>query len=174
MLDSEPVADLTGDAHDALTGYRSLLHGTQPVCEGHGSENEEADAVVRRVRDWMNAGVAPLDIAVCARSNTLAGKLGDRLAGASIPVVRVRDGKPESAVGVRVSTLHSMKGLEYRCVAVAGVTRCAFPFTPAEVDRIQHATDLAAERCLLLVACTRAREALYVSYSGRASEFLAA
>jgi superfamily I DNA/RNA helicase len=77
-----------------------------------------------------------------------------------------------------VSTLHSMKGLEYRCVAVAGVTRSAFPFapavTPAEVDRIQHTTDLAAERCLLFVACTRAREALYVSYSGRASEFLAA
>ncbi|EGX58541.1 DNA helicase II [Streptomyces zinciresistens K42] len=178
LLDTEPVADLTGDAHDTLTGYRSLLHGAQPVCEGHGSENEEGDAVVRRVRDWMDAGVAPSDIAVCARFNTLAGKLGDRLAAAGIPVVRVRDGEPESAVGVRVSTLHSMKGLEYRCVAVAGVTRSAFPFapavTPAEADRIQHTTDLAAERCLLFVACTRAREALYVSYSGRASEFLAA
>ncbi|MET8571027.1 DEAD/DEAH box helicase [Streptomyces sp. NPDC004783] len=176
LLDSEPVADLTGDGHDTLTGYRSLLHGAHPVCEGHGSENEEADAVVRQVRNWTDAGVAPSDIAVCARFNTLTGRLADRLTAAGIPVVRVRDGEPDSAVGVRVSTLHSMKGLEYRCVAVAGATASAFPFppavTPADVDRLQNATDLAAERCLLFVACTRAREALYVSYSGRPSEFL--
>ncbi|MFC8422752.1 UvrD-helicase domain-containing protein [Streptomyces sp. NPDC057236] len=176
LLDSEPVADLTGDGHDTLTGYRSLLHGAHPVCEGHGSENEEADAVVRQVRGWTDAGVAPSDIAVCARFNTLTGRLADRLTAAEIPVVRVRDGEPDSTVGVRVSTLHSMKGLEYRCVAVAGATASAFPFppavTPADVDGIQHATDLAAERCLLFVACTRAREALYVSYSGRPSEFL--
>lgn len=79
-------------------------------------------------------------------------------------------------MGVRVSTLHSMKGLECRCVAVAGVTAGAFLFppsvTPADTDGIQHATDIAAERCLLFVACTRAREALYVSCSGRPSEFL--
>ncbi|MGW3314363.1 UvrD-helicase domain-containing protein [Streptomyces fungicidicus] len=176
LLDSEPVADLTGDGHDTLTGYRSLLRGAHPVCEGHGSENEEADAVVRQVRGWTDAGVAPSDIAVCARFNTLTGKLADRLTAAGVPVVRVRDGEPDSAVGVRVSTLHSMKGLEYRCVAVAGATASAFPFppavTPADVDRLQNATDLAAERCLLFVACTRAREALYVSYSGRPSEFL--
>ncbi|WP_030868127.1 UvrD-helicase domain-containing protein [Streptomyces sp. NRRL S-37] len=176
LLDSEPVADLTGDGHDTLTGYRSLLHGAHPVCEGHGSENEEADAVVRQVRGWTEAGVAPSDIAVCARFNTLTGRLADRLTAAGVPVVRVRDGEPDSAVGVRVSTLHSMKGLEYRCVAVAGATASAFPFppavTPADVDGLQNATDLAAERCLLFVACTRAREALYVSYSGRPSEFL--
>jgi superfamily I DNA/RNA helicase len=61
-------------------------------------------------------------------------------------------------------------------VAVAGVTASAFPFasavTPAEVDPLQNATDLAAERCLLFVASTRAREALYMSYSGRPSVFL--
>lgn len=176
LLDSVPVADLTGDGHDTLTGYRSMLHGAHPVCEGHGSENEEADAVVRQVRNWTDAGVVPSDIAVCARFNTLTGRLADRLTAAGIPVVRVRDGELDSAVGVRVSTLHSMKGLEYRCVAVAGTTASAFPFppavTPADVDGLQNATDLAAERCLLFVACTRAREALYVSYSGRPSEFL--
>ncbi|MGW1705046.1 3'-5' exonuclease [Streptomyces sp. NPDC002206] len=148
----------------------------QPVCEGHCSENEEAHAVVRQVRGWMDAGVAPSDIAVCARFNTLTGNLADRIAAAGVPVVRVRDGEPDGAVGVRVSTLHSMKGLECRCVAVAGATAKAFPFppavTPADVDGIQHATGLTAERCLLFVACTRAPEALYVSYGRRPSAFL--
>ncbi len=88
----------------------------------------------------------------------------------------MKDGEAADAVGVRVSTLHSLKGLEFRCVAVTGVTASTFPFapavTPVAVDRLQYATDMAAERCLLFVACTRAREALYVSYGGRPSEFL--
>jgi superfamily I DNA/RNA helicase len=69
-----------------------------------------------------------------------------------------------------------MKGLEFRCVAVIGVTAHAVPFakemTPAEVDRLQHDSDLLRERCVLFVACTRAREVLYVSWSGKASPFL--
>ncbi|WP_171162548.1 UvrD-helicase domain-containing protein [Streptomyces sp. I05A-00742] len=176
LLDGEPVTDLTGDEPDSLSGYRSLLHGEQPVCEGHGTEAAEVDAVVRRVRDWVAAGVAPSEIAVCARFHTQTAWIGVRLAEAGLPVVRVKDGEPDDTAGVRLSSLHSLKGLEFRCVAVAGVTASAFPFqkavTPAEVDPVQHSTDLANERCLLFVACTRAREALYVSYSGRPSTFL--
>ncbi|MEU7316467.1 UvrD-helicase domain-containing protein [Streptomyces sp. NPDC007083] len=176
LLDGEPVADLTGDDRDSLTGYRSLLHGAQPACEGHRTEQAEDEAVVRRVLDWVAAGIPPSEIAVCARFHTRTARLSDRLAEAGLPVIRVKDGDPDGAVGVRVSSLHSLKGLEFRCVAVTGVTDSAFPFqaavTPLGADRLQHATDLAAERCLLFVACTRAREVLYVSYSGRPSEFL--
>ncbi|MEU3860380.1 UvrD-helicase domain-containing protein [Streptomyces sp. NPDC028722] len=176
LLDGEPVADLTGDDEDNLAGYRSLLHGAKPVSEGHPTELAEAEAVVRRVQDWVEAGVDPSEIAVCARFRTRLTALADKLSAAGLPVIRVKDGEAADAVGVRVSTLHSLKGLEFRCVAVTGVSASAFPFapavTPVEVDRLQHATDMAAERCLLFVACTRAREALYVSYGGRPSEFL--
>ncbi|MGC4768900.1 3'-5' exonuclease [Micromonospora sp. DT44] len=69
-----------------------------------------------------------------------------------------------------------MKGLEFRCVAVAGATVRAVPFakevTPSEVDQLQHDSDLLRERCLLFVASTRAREALHVSWSGQPSPFL--
>ncbi|MFC8710327.1 UvrD-helicase domain-containing protein [Streptomyces sp. NPDC057197] len=176
LLDGEPVSDLTGDAPDSLSGYRSLLHGERPVCEGHGTEAAEADAVVRTVSAWVAAGVAPSEIAVCARFHTQTAMISDRLARAGLPVVRVKGGQSDDAAGVRVSSLHSMKGLEFRCVAVAGVTASAFPFaaavTPADIDPLQNATDLAAELCLLFVASTRAREALYMSYSGRPSDFL--
>lgn len=36
----------------------------------------------------------------------------------------------------------------------------------------QRGQDLQRERCLLFVACTRARDHLYVSYSGSPSPFL--
>ncbi|WYB40205.1 3'-5' exonuclease [Streptomyces sp. GD-15H] len=77
---------------------------------------------------------------------------------------------------MRVGTMHSFKGLEFRCVAVIGVNDEALPFpkavTPPEVDAKQHETDLMSERCLLFVACTRARDSLSVSWSGEPSTFL--
>lgn len=72
--------------------------------------------------------------------------------------------------------MHSFKGLEFRCVAVVGAHEGALPFrrglTPVEADRLQHEADLMAERCLLFVACTRARDGLYVSWTGKPSTFL--
>jgi len=80
------------------------------------------------------------------------------------------------ADAVQVGTMHAFKGLEIRGVAVIGVGAGALPYpkavTPLEVDRLQHAADLLAERCLLFVACTRARDDLYVSWSGEPSAFL--
>ncbi|WP_399090853.1 hypothetical protein ACGH2B_18935 [Streptomyces sp. BBFR2] len=40
----------------------------------------------------MAAGVAPSEIAVCARFHTQAARIGDRLARAGLSVVRVKDG----------------------------------------------------------------------------------
>jgi superfamily I DNA/RNA helicase len=72
--------------------------------------------------------------------------------------------------------MHGMKGLEFQAVAVTGVTEGAVPapaaVTSETVDPVAHALDLQRERCVLSVACTRARDHLYVSYSGRPSPFL--
>ncbi|WP_307816819.1 3'-5' exonuclease [Micromonospora fiedleri] len=100
----------------------------------------------------------------------------DELSSAGIPSVRVRDQPGAEVDGVRLATMHAMKGLEFRCVAIVGVTSRAVPFakevTPPEVDQVQHDNDLLRERCLLFVASTRAREALHVSWSGAPSPFL--
>ena len=63
-----------------------------------------------------------------------------------------------------------MKGLEFQAVAVIGVADGTAPapsaLTGAATDPVAHAQDLQRERCLPFVACTRARDHLYVSYSG--------
>ena len=168
--------DLGGEGHDSLAGYRSLLHGKRPHVAGFPNEHDEVTALVTRVREWLDQGVRPSEIAVCARFNLLLDKVDDRLSAAGIPTVRVKDQPGQNVDGVRLATMHAMKGLEFRCVAVIGVTARAIPFpkeiTPAEVDRIQHESDMLRERCVLFVACTRAREALHVSWSGTPSPFL--
>ncbi|WP_430495926.1 3'-5' exonuclease [Micromonospora trifolii] len=97
----------------------------------------------------------------------------DDLTAATVPTVRVRDNPEPEVDGVRLATMHAMKGLEFRCVAVVGVNASAVPFakevTPREVDQVQHDSDMMRERCLLFVATTRAREALNVSRTGTPS-----
>ncbi|WP_240799586.1 hypothetical protein [Streptomyces sp. A1277] len=72
--------------------------------------------------------------------------------------------------------MHAMKGLEFHCVAVLGITSSALPFareaTSASVDALQHASDLLRDRCPLFVAHTRAREVLHVCSTGAASGFV--
>lgn len=171
------VEDLGGEGEDSLTGYRSLLHGKRPQASGYPNSQAEIAGLIQRVREWLGQDVKPGEIAVCARFNTTLGTVGDELAAAGIPSVRVRDQPGADADGVRLATMHAMKGLEFRCVAVVGVNERAVPFakevTPPEVDQAQHDSDLLRERCLLFVASTRAREALYASWSGTPSPFLA-
>ncbi|MFI6162334.1 UvrD-helicase domain-containing protein [Micromonospora haikouensis] len=176
VLVGSRVDDLGGEGEDSLAGYRSLLHGTRPHAQGHDTQQAEVAALVTRVGKWLDQGVQPGEIAICARFNLQLNTVYDELTAAGIPAVRVRDQPGADADGVRLATLHAMKGLEFRCVAVVGVTAKAVPFTkevtPSEVDQVQHDSDLLRERCLLFVAATRAREALHVSWSGSPSPFL--
>jgi superfamily I DNA/RNA helicase len=72
--------------------------------------------------------------------------------------------------------MHKMKGLGFQAVAVIDVADDVVPLpdalAPEAEDKIAHAQDLQRERCLLFVACTRARDRLYLSYSGTPSPFL--
>jgi superfamily I DNA/RNA helicase len=175
-MDDSTVEELSGEGSDSLVGYRSLLHGGRPQVSGYPNEQAEVTALVGQVREWIEQGVPSSDIAVCSRFNLLLDKVFDQLKAEGIISVRVKDQPGADVEGVRLATMHSMKGLEFRCVAVIGVTAKAVPFakeiTPVDVDRQQHESDMLKERCLLFVACTRAREALAVSWSGASSPFL--
>jgi superfamily I DNA/RNA helicase len=72
---------------------------------------------------------------------------------------------------VAVATMHLI-----RCVAVIGVGQqqvsAASAVTSATDDQRSHDLDIQHERCLLFVACTRARENLVVSWHGTPSSLL--
>ncbi len=176
VLVGASIGELGGEGEDSLTGYRSLLHGRRPAAQGYPSVQAEIAALVKQVGEWLGQGVGRSEIAICARFNTTLSSVQDELSAAGIPSVRVRDQPGTEVDGVRLATMHAMKGLEFRCVAIVGVTSRAVPFakevTPPEVDQVQHDNDLLRERCLLFVASTRAREALHVSWSGAPSPFL--
>ncbi|BFO17253.1 hypothetical protein SHKM778_36410 [Streptomyces sp. KM77-8] len=179
LLVGRPVDRLEDEGlGETLLGYRSALHGDGPDVRGAASEEAELDALVDRVRAWLDAGVGAGEIGVSARFNKTCAKAVAHLNDAGIPAVTLRsaDAGTGDPAAVRIGTMHSFKGLEFRCVAVIGVDEETLPFpeavTPPEIDPKQHETDLMSERCLLFVACTRARDSLAVSWSGKPSIFL--
>lgn len=156
------------DTDDTLAGYHSPMHGRRPVVEPFSNWRGELDGITTKVRSWLDAGVEAHAIGVAARTTAKVRDITSALHDAGVPTTAPK--------GVRVNTMHKMKGMEYRCVLVAGVDATSVPaggaITPREEDPIAHDHDLHRERCLLFVACTRARDALHVTYAGNPSPFL--
>ncbi|MEW2355976.1 UvrD-helicase domain-containing protein [Spirillospora sp. NPDC029432] len=160
------------DSADTLDGYRSPMHGRRPVVRRYEDVDGELDGLVEQVRAWLDDGVEPSAIGVAARYTYLVKKAAGRLKAAGITAFQA----PSKSDGVQIGSMHRMKGLEFRCVAVIGVDEASVPSPSAiaaeEEDPKAHAQDVQMERCLLFVACTRARDHLYVSYAVAPSAFL--
>ncbi|MGV9595134.1 UvrD-helicase domain-containing protein [Streptosporangium sandarakinum] len=175
MLHGERIDDMDGGL-DTVAGYRSQVHGRPPELRGFRTQKDELDALAEKVRGWLDAGVEPGEIGVAARSNMLADAAITVLGRAGIPAKSLAKAH-DADDAVRTGTMHRMKGLEFRCVAVIGVGEHQVPspgaVTPAAEDALTHERDLQRERCLVFVACTRAREQLRVSWHGAPSPFLA-
>jgi superfamily I DNA/RNA helicase len=162
------------DEVDSLRGYRSPVHGLPPAIHAAANRVAEIADLVGQVRMWLANGVEPHSIGVAARNRNLARNIRDALTTARLPATTAGASKTNA---VRVDTMHAMKGLEFRCVAVAGVEAGMLPpkpptVTPESEDPVAHAQDIQRERCLLFVACTRALDSLYLSYAGEPSPLL--
>ena len=169
-------ASVTGldDEADTLTGYRSPLRGRRPKVVAARTREAEYEALVRHVTAWRDEGIEPHAIGIAARSNWMVKETAAALKTVGVTTVSLSARSSKDAV--RVGTMHGMKGLEFQAVAVIGVADGIVPapsaLTNAADDPVAYAQDLQRERCLLFVALTRARDHLYISYSGSPSTFL--
>ncbi|MDA2803800.1 UvrD-helicase domain-containing protein [Nocardiopsis suaedae] len=173
ILGRRPEVGLDDDA-DALTGYRSLLHGPEPVLRGCRDRADERAALAEWVRVWLEAGVAPSSVAVAGRNQWVVRHMAKELQARGIPTAPLD--AVDTSPAVRVGTMHKLKGQEFRCVAVVGVSEPLLPpkaaLDAAEGDPVALEQVYQQERNLLFLACTRARDALYVSYVGAPSRLV--
>jgi superfamily I DNA/RNA helicase/mRNA-degrading endonuclease RelE of RelBE toxin-antitoxin system len=175
VLENCEIDDLDGGL-DSLKGYRSLRAGVDPKLEHFNTEAAEAEYVARVVKDWIDSGVSPQAICVAARTQSL---LADRytaiLNSAGVETVAVKK-DPEAELeqpGVRLATLHRMKGLEFSRVLLVGVQEGTVPLRiDAAQEELAGVGHELKERCLLYVAMTRARDELVVSGYGGVCQFL--
>jgi superfamily I DNA/RNA helicase len=174
ILSGEAVDDLDGGMEEEV-GYRSAFDGPAPILERFVTPADEAERVVKSVQGWLDAGVSPSAIGIVGRTRAILKPAQDALSREGVVWTDLAE---ENPAGVRVATMHSAKGLEFARLAVIGVNADALPLpiavTPAAEDELQHEYDVLRERCLLYVACTRARDELVVTGSGPPSALLPA
>jgi superfamily I DNA/RNA helicase len=174
LLSGDEVDDLDEGKADTR-GYVSVREGSRPRVEHFATKGEEESAVVEVIKSRIAAGVAPESICVVARTR---GPLTDRIAPAleraGIPTILLEKEEPRQS-GVRLSTMHRVKGLEFSVVILVSVTKNEVPFPSPEVrsdDHLISSQALLRERALLYVSATRARDELHVFFSGMSSPFL--
>lgn len=173
LLGDETFDDLDGGV-DTLAGYRSSFHGPEPNLVGYRTRGEEISALVAAVNEWISSGIEPGEIGIAARTKDVLALAEQEIRVAGVPARLLAESKePEH---VAIGTMHRMKGMEFKAMAIvdAGATRVPLSsaVTQESVDAMQHLHDLQRERCLMYVACTRARDTLRVSWTGKASPFV--
>jgi hypothetical protein len=171
VLSGIPFDDLDG-GDDTLDHYHSLLHGFAPVVRHFSTFEEESDFLIQELRTLCETA-APETICLVARTH-------EQLRSQYLPLLRRgginhlfldKDTPDYVGSGIRLATMHRVKGLEFAHVLLVGA--CADYLPPRGVDA-SDADLLQAERCLIHVAATRARETLTVTSWGTPSTLLCA
>ncbi len=168
------VMDVDGNIDDRR-GTVSVFNGPNPVIKVFNTIDEEAQAVAAWVKDRNNEGIVPHEIGIFVRSTAQIERAKMAAQQSGIPF-KVLDDHMETTSGeMSISSMHLAKGLEFRAVAVMACDDEIIPLQE-RMESVADDSDLEevydTERHLLYVACTRARDHLWVSAVDPASEFL--
>lgn len=164
------------DGIDDGTKCQSLTHGNRPAVKEFRTEDEELDFIDNEIRRLQENGVELRNICVAARTRKLVDHYLSSLTERGFRVFEIRPNKTDdrSQDGIRVATMHRVKGLEFQYVFVAAVNDGVVPLRAAirHTDPVTEEECMTGEKCLLYVALTRAQKGAYLCSYGRKSEFL--
>jgi superfamily I DNA/RNA helicase len=175
LLNSVSFDDLD-DEYDNGRGVQSLTHGQKPEIHECNTPEEELSYIIEKIQALQAAGVEQKNICIVARTHKLLDGYIAGLQRAGIKSFEIKANKIDdrSFDGVRIATMHRVKGLEFDHVFVAAVNKKVLPFgSKADFeDDVSLEEFRTGEKCLLYVALTRARKSAYISCFGGLSELI--
>ncbi|MEI6424289.1 MAG: 3'-5' exonuclease, partial [Lentisphaerota bacterium] len=173
LLEPE-LSDVDGNKEERR-GTVSAFNGPPPVIQTFDNQEAEIEAVGCLLSGLSKEGFTPNEIGVFVRSDAELNRARKAVAKSDMPF-KVLDEQIATIAGhVSVSTMHLAKGLEFRAVFVMGCDDEILPLQE-RIETVSDESDLEevynTERHLLYVACTRARDRLFITSVSPASEFL--
>ncbi len=173
------AGDDLDEGTESRRGTVSLLRGPEPTLQGFASEDDERSFLTGTIHRLVDSGLAPREIAVFVRTRRLGEQIVDLLRAAEVPAqfLGEEDGEEEGSdeAGVTVSTMHGAKGLEFKAVIVASCDDRRLPnafVLESLTDPEERKAAIEQERRLLYVSMTRARDEVFVTWSGTPSPFV--
>lgn len=176
VLEGIRFDDLDGGNDDSKS--QSLLHGTNPEIVGFDNDADEASYVATEVERLMANEVSLKDVCIVARTNKKLRSYAHYLNQRDLPVCELKARKADDRKkdGVRLASMHRVKGLEFDHVFIVDVSKDVLP--PRGVLRRKEREGgveelIQGEKSLLYVAMTRAKKSVTISFVGEKSQILA-
>lgn len=164
------------DSFDTGDRCQSLTHGSVPEIIAAANANEEFDEILAKVKGLIDSGVAAKNICIVARTHKLLDDYIAHFTSSGIRCYEIKGNKADDRGldGIRVATMHRVKGLEFQYMFVVAANNKIIPLASAidHTDAVSEQETMTAEKCLLYVALTRAQKGAYISGYGKMSEFL--
>ena len=145
--------------------------GSYPVLRGFSNILQEAIYIKNLIKNSLIKNYELRDIAIIARTKTVLEQINNELSK-EIKCNYYSDGINFDTQDVKLLTMHSIKGLEFKVVIIAGVSEGVIPNKYALNENRDVNYTETMERKLLYVGMTRATERLYMSYHREPSKFL--
>ncbi len=175
LLSGVPFDDLNG-GWDDQSGYKSLMHGAVPEVHRFDSFQEEITFIIEKLTPLLPE-VGKLDrVCIALRTNKLVQQYAEELDrhGLKPCVIKPSEKHDPDKHGVRIATMHRVKGLEFDTMIIASANEGIIPHHKAVSgsDSITEEEGLVSEKALLYVAVTRARKSVLITGYGQISTFL--
>ena len=176
LLAGRAIDDLDGGSDDDK-GIRSLTHGPAPELRHFDSREQQSAFLVAYLKQVGAEEAALRGVCVVARTRQERDVIADLLKEHDLAHVALEAGAVDSAEteGVRLATMHRVKGLEFDRVVMASINADLVPLPAAldgRGDAVERESAETEERALVYVAATRAKKELLVLSFGTPSRLL--
>ena len=170
ILKNKEIDDLDGGI-DSIKGYKSLTHGNKPIIKNFKSFKKEIDFITTELNKIQVEDLHK--ICIVARTNDLVNQYEGALKANGFDVYRIKHTDNSNKPGIRLATMHRVKGLEFEKVFIVSVNQDKIPqqITTDDNEKSRQDHEL-RERALLYVAGTRAKKQLFIASYGAASPFI--
>lgn len=166
ILGDEQFDDLDGGV-DYDPRYHSCLFGAPPQIRFCDTAESEMQWILTEIKKLTECGVQDQDICLTTYTQKAVKEYIKQLNRQGIKTYELKQNDARSIGGIRVGTMHRVKGLEFQFMFIAGINKGEFPPKAPALRK--------TAKCLLYVALTRAQKGAYISGYGKApSEFLTA
>lgn len=174
LLSGEQIDDMD-DGVDSNSDYKSLYHGPEPLIKGFESYENEVEFINSYTKDLKEEDESSR-ICIVARTQKIIDSYSSYFTDKNISTVKIsRNTKDNiSDNGIRLATMHRVKGLDFDHVIIASMNDGVVPFDVGEKSDEKQIEDerLLKERSLLFVAATRAKKSLLITYYGNKSKII--
>lgn len=172
LLSKEP---LVAQGEEYVRPTLMERHGEYPVYRHFQTSEEQNLFIIRLIKALLKQGYQLNEIAVVAKFNKNLQLIQDALKDKGVESTLFKTDQEESFASpkVKLITMHSIKGLEFKVVILADLNSDVIPFPSKGISEEDAKDEEILERKLLYVGMTRAQEKLFMCSYGKASKFMA-